>query len=310
MIVVPLIYQERLLGTMTAINLPEERDFSERDVELMAIIGNQAAAAIENTRLYDQALEASRLKSEFLATMSHEIRTPMNGIIGMTELLLDTSLDAEQREFAQIVLQEADHLLTIINDILDFSKIEAGKLIWTTGFCPGGCGRERRRDPVGSGQCQAPGADDLRVPEAPAMVKGDAARLRQMLLNLVGNAVKFTDRGEVEVRVDPEVVDQDEVVLRFTVRDTGPGLSSADRARLFQPFTQIDGGTTRKHGGTGLGLAIAGRLVRMMGGEIGVESQEGEGSTFWFTARFQQADTSTISSDRARLLGGARVGGG
>ncbi len=287
-VVVPLLYQDRLFGTMTAINRPDERDFTDRDVELMLTIANQVAVAIENTSLYHKALEASRLKSDFLATMSHEIRTPMNGMIGMTELLLDTTLDDEQREFAEIALKEADHLLAIINDILDYSVIEAGKLILD----------ERDfsvADVIASvvkTLSAEAGAKRLALLTAvaagvPARLRGDAGRLSQILLNLVGNAVKFTERGEVEVRVEPLILQDDAAVLRFSVRDTGPGLAASEQARLFQPFTQLDSGATRRHGGTGLGLAIVGRLVQLMNGEAGVESQVGQGATFWFTVRLR-----------------------
>jgi PAS domain S-box-containing protein len=287
-VVVPLLYQDRLFGTMTAINRPDERDFTDRDVELMLTIANQVAVAIENTSLYHKALEASRLKSDFLATMSHEIRTPMNGMIGMTELLLDTPLDDEQREFAEIALKEADHLLAIINDILDYSVIEAGKLILD----------ERDfsvADVIASvvkTLSAEAGAKRLALLTAvaagvPARLRGDAARLSQILLNLVGNAVKFTERGEVEVRVEPLMLQDDAAVLRFSVHDTGPGLAASEQARLFQPFTQLDSGATRRHGGTGLGLAIVGRLVQLMNGEAGVESQVGQGATFWFTVRLR-----------------------
>ncbi len=287
-VVVPLLYQDRLFGTMTAINRPDERDFTDRDVELMLTIANQVAVAIENTSLYHQALEASRLKSDFLATMSHEIRTPMNGIIGMTELLLDTPLDDEQREFAEIVRSEADHLLAIINDILDYSVIEAGKLILDE--------QDISVAAIVEGVAQTLAAEArakrlvLMTEVAaglPARVRGDAARLRQILLNLAGNAVKFTERGEIEVRVEPLAREEDAAVLRFSVRDTGPGLSASEQAKLFQPFTQLDSGATRRHGGTGLGLAIVGRLVHLMNGEAGVESRVGEGATFWFTARLR-----------------------
>ena len=285
-VVVPLLYQDRLFGTMTAINRPDERDFTDRDVELMLTIANQVAVAIENTSLYHQALEASRLKSDFLATMSHEIRTPMNGIMGMTELLLDTPLEGEQREFAEIVLHEADHLLAIINNILDFSAIEAGKLILDE--------QDLSTAEVVEGVVKSLGAEagakrlaltiDVAA-DIPARLQGDPERLRQILLHLVGNAVKFTERGEIEVRVEPLARQDDAVVLRFSVRDTGPGIAASEQARLFQPFTQLDSGATRKYGGTGLGLAIVGRLVHLMNGEVGVESREGQGATFWFTVR-------------------------
>jgi two-component system, sensor histidine kinase and response regulator len=259
-------------------------------------------AALE--RALASAQEATKLKSQFLANMSHEIRTPMNGVLGMTELLLKTELSADQRELASGVCQSGEHLLSIINDILDLSKIEAGKLeLERASF---------ELAPV------LESAIELMAPSAhgkgleliyfvghgvPSRAIGDAARLRQVLLNLVGNAVKFTSRGEVEVRVEAKESNVGETVLRFSIRDSGIGVPLDVQDRLFSAFMQADSSTTRKYGGTGLGLAITRRIVDLMHGEVGMESIPGQGSTFWFTARFGAESVEESKELRSWLQG-------
>jgi len=257
--------------------------------ELMASNGQLREAIAQAEEMAKRAEAANVAKSEFLANMSHEIRTPINGVIGMTGLLLDTELTAEQQQYAQITRSSADALLSVINEILDYSKIEAGKLDVEIIDFDLRMTVEDVTDVLALEAYKKGLELVFRIHrDVPALVRGDPGMLRQVLINLANNAIKFTEKGEVLIRVSVDAENDHDAIIRFEVSDTGIGIPDKRLDCLFQPFTQVDGSAARKYGGTGLGLTISKELARMMGGEIGVESKEGKGSTFWFTATLEK----------------------